>query len=449
MGIHIGFVSLGCPKNQVDGEIMLNSLQRAGMTVETQPEQCDAVIINTCGFIESAKQEAIDTILEFAAKKGQGRLKKLIVTGCLAERYFDDIRSEMPEVDAVVGLTGDRDIVSIVEGVLAGRDTSVHEPFRSFCLTGERTLFTPPYTAYLKIADGCDNRCAYCAIPMIRGRFVSRPMEDIVAEAEALVKGGVKELIVVAQDTTRYGLDLYKKLKLPELLQKLDAIPGVRWVRVLYCYPELITDELIDTIKNGKHLCHYLDIPMQHSSEKVIRAMNRKFAGPQLLKLIEKLREAIPDITLRTTLLTGFPGETQEDFENLTAFVKAAQIDRLGCFAFSAEEGTKAFSMPDQLPEEVKQHRAEIVGLLATEVSERLAAARVGRVIECVCEGTDDSGRTVLRSCYDAPDIDTCVYLEDNESVPVGTFLPVTVTGTMGMDLLGRPVNATDSEGTP
>lgn len=436
----IGFISLGCPKNQVDGEIMMGKLTAKGYGVSTDPMQCDAVVINTCGFIESAKQEAIDTILEFCGKKGQGRLRKVVVTGCLAERYYDDILKDIPEVDAVVGLKGDADIVSIVEGVLRDADVSVKEPFQSLCMSGDRVLFSPPYMAYLKIADGCDNHCAYCAIPAIRGRFVSRPMEEIVAEAVGLVKGGVKELIVVAQDTTRYGFDLYGELKLAELLQKLDEIEGVQWIRVLYCYPELITDGLIETIKNGKHLCHYLDIPMQHASEAVIRRMNRKFSGEKLLELVEKLRHEIPDIVLRTTMLAGFPGETEKDFEMLCEFVKSAEIDRLGCFAFSPEEGTAAYTMDGQLDEDVKARRAEIVELLAQSISERKAEARVGTTLECVCEGADETGRPILRSVYDAPDIDTLVYLEDNRPIPAGTFLRVYVTASDGMDLVARPI---------
>lgn len=351
MSEKIGMISLGCPKNQVDAEIMLARLAEDGFEITNEVDGADAVIINTCGFIEDAKKEAIENILDMAELKKEGILGKIIVTGCLAERYREEIFAEIPEVDAVVGLGSNADICAVCKRVLAGESVETFGEKTCLPLSGERLLTTPEWFAYLKIAEGCSNHCTYCAIPSIRGEFRSRPPEDILAEAKHLAEMGVKELVVVAQDTTRYGEDLYGKSALPALLKALSKIEGIQWIRVLYCYPERITDELLEVIAETENIANYLDIPIQHADASVLKAMNRKGDRESLLQLIRKIRARIPDAVLRTTLITGFPGETQEAFETLCAFVKEAQFDRLGCFAYSAEEGTPAASLPNQIDE--------------------------------------------------------------------------------------------------
>lgn len=338
----IGMISLGCPKNQVDAELMLDKLARAGFAISGDIEGCDAVIVNTCGFIEAAKVEAIENILDMAEYKKSGDIQKLIVTGCLSERYQYDIRKEMPEVDAVVGIGENANIVQIVDEVLGGDLVEAFADKELLPLTGGRILTTPDYWAYLKIGDGCSNNCAFCAIPEIRGKFRSRSIEDIVDEAKTLAAQGVKEVVLISQDTSLYGRDLYKENKLPELLTAISEVGGIEWIRFLYCYPERIGDELLDVMATNPKVCHYLDIPLQHADKSVLRGMHRPGDRETFENLIKKIREKVPDMVIRTTVMTGFPGETDEQFEELAEFVKAMKFDNLGCFAFSPEEGTVA-----------------------------------------------------------------------------------------------------------
>ena len=354
MGIKVGMVSLGCAKNRVDAEIMMGMLKNAGYKLVAEAGMSDVAIVNTCGFIEDAKKEAIEEILELVQLKKEKRIKAIIVTGCLAERYREEVEKELPEVDAVLGIGANKDIVQTVEQVLAGKHIASFPEKDLLPLCGERVQTTPYYTSYIKIAEGCDNCCSYCAIPLIRGRFRSRPMEEIVAEAEHLAKNGVRELNVIAQDTTRYGEDLYGEKKLAALLRELCKFDGLRWIRVLYCYPERITDELLDVIASEEKIAKYIDLPLQHCSETVLRSMNRRGNRAELTALLKKIREKIPGVTLRTTVMTGFPGETEEDFTELAEFVKEIRFDRLGCFAYSAEEGTPAAEFADQVAEDVR-----------------------------------------------------------------------------------------------
>ena len=353
MPIKVGMVSLGCSKNLVDSERMLAKLRKKGYELVTEPGLADIAVVNTCGFIQSAKEEAIETILELGALKKDGTLKKIIVTGCLTERYRQEAAELFPEADAVVGIGNNKDIVDILDHVLAGERVVDFAPKLDLELTGERIISTMPFFAYLKIAEGCSNCCSYCAIPQIRGKFRSVPMEDVLAEARWLAENGVTEVVVIAQDTTRYGEDLYGESKLPELLKKIAEIDGIRWIRVLYCYPERITDELLDIIADEEKIVKYLDIPIQHCNGEILSRMNRWGSEAELEELFAKIREKVPGIILRTTLITGFPGETEEQFTELAEFVKRVRFDRLGCFAYSREEGTKASEFPDQIDREI------------------------------------------------------------------------------------------------
>ena len=357
----VSMISLGCPKNQVDAEMMLAKLQTAGFELTGEVEGSDVVIINTCGFIDDAKAEAIETILSVAELKKEGLVGSIVVTGCLSERYKEEVSEEIPEIDGIIGIGANDDIASVVTDVVNKKKVSSFPPKLNLCLEGDRILTTPDYFAYLKISEGCSNCCTYCAIPSIRGKFRSRQIENIVEEAKNLAKGGVKEIVVVAQDVTKYGLDNYGKLMLSSLLKELCKIDGIEWIRLLYCYPESITDELLDVIASEDKICKYIDLPMQHADEEVLKRMTRKGSEKELLSLVKKIREKIPEVVIRTTMITGFPGETEENFETLSRFVNEARFDRLGCFSYSAEEGTLAAKMEDQLPEEVKRHRAEII----------------------------------------------------------------------------------------
>ena len=435
----IGMVSLGCSKKQVDAERLLALLSGAGYEISPQPEHCDAVIINTCGFIESAKQEAIDTILEFAHKKQEGVISGLIVTGCLSERYREEFISEFPEVDGVLGIGKNDQIALAVERVLSGEKHLEFGEKEALSLEGKRVLAGPGYSAYLKVADGCDNRCSYCAIPDIRGRFRSRPIENIVREAQELIRGGVRELCLVAQDTTRYGEDIYGKPALPGLLEKLCEIDGLRWLRLLYCYPDRVSDELLDVMRGQPKIVKYMDLPVQHASGKVLREMNRSGDEISLRKLIERIRQKVPGIALRTTLITGFPGESEQDFEILCRFVQQAGFERLGCFAYSQEEGTPAGERTDQIDEQTRRRRAEIIMETQQIIAGRIAAEMTGREIEVLCEGYDSQRKMCIgRSFADAPDIDTKVYFTAAPKPGPGEFLRVKVTGADGYDLLGE-----------
>ena len=455
------FVSLGCDKNLVDSEKMLGLLNEAGYRVAQEESEADAIVVNTCCFIHDAKEESVETILEMAEWKKKGRLKALIVTGCMAQRYQDEIQQEIPEVDAVIGTTGYTEIVPILDEILAEAEASqkeaaVEEPkvksFVNCCpsidllpasLADKRVVTTGGYTAYLKIAEGCNKRCTYCIIPYIRGHYRSFPMEDLLEEARKLAEGGVKELILIAQETTVYGMDCYGRKALPELLTKLCEIEGIEWIRILYCYPEEITDELIAVMKKEKKICHYLDIPIQHSEDTILKRMGRRTNRAELVSLVEKLRKEIPDIVLRTTLITGFPGETEEEFKNMVDFVDSMEFDRLGVFPYSAEEGTKAAEMDGQITEEVKESRRDEIMALQQEISADKAASRIDDEMSVLIEGylyEDDIyiGRTYM----DAPKVDGNVFVRAEEELISGDIVPVRITGANEYDLMGDVIYA-------
>ena len=440
MAIKVGMVSLGCAKNQVDGEMLMASLKNAGFELSDDAALADVAVVNTCGFIESAKQESIDEILELATLKKEGRIKKLVVTGCLAERYREEIHKELPEVDGVFGIGANGDIAACIESVLEGFTQRFPEK-EKMPLCGDRELSTPSYFAYLKIAEGCDNRCTYCAIPLIRGGYRSRTMESIEQEARALVENGAKELILIAQDTTRYGLDLYGEYSLAKLLRRLCKIEKLHWIRVLYCYPDAITDELLETIAEEEKIVKYIDLPLQHASGKVLSAMNRRGDRESLTVLMQKIREKIPGVTLRTTLITGFPGETEADFTELAEFVKEVQFERLGCFAYSQEEDTPAAELPGQIDEEVKNHRAELIMDSQMNIMDRLGEKQVGRDIEVLTEGFDRYAECWFgRSAMDAPDIDGKVFFTAETKPYFGELVTVHIDEAVDCDLFGTRV---------
>lgn len=436
--IKVGVVSLGCPKNQCDAELMLARIREAGFRLVPEAGLADVVIINTCGFIQSAKEEAIEEILEAISRKNDGINKKIIVTGCLAQRYREQMDEEFPELDGILGLSENVRIAEVIRRVMDGERVVDFGQLENHSMEGERLRSTLPHTAYLRIADGCDNCCTYCAIPQIRGHFRSRPMEKILAEAEKLVKDGVKELILVAQDTTRYGEDLYRRLALPELLKKLCAL-DVKWIRLLYCYPERVTDELIETIANEEKICKYIDLPLQHCNGEILREMNRSGDRESLTALIAKLRERIPGLTLRTTLMVGFPGETEAQFTELAEFANDIRFERLGCFAYSAEEGTPAADFPNQVPDAEKEHRADILMEQQDIRSADDCAARIGSVTEVVVEGYDRYSEMFFgRDESMAPEIDGMIYFTAADKLAVGQFLPVRITDAMDNNLLGE-----------
>ncbi len=441
--IKVGMVSLGCPKNQCDAELMLAKIAEAGFKIVNEAGLADVVVINTCGFIQSAKEEAIEEIMEAISRKNDGINKKIIVTGCLAERYQKQMEEEFPEVDAVLGIAKNDDIVEAINSVMLDKRVISFGEKSCHNMEGERLLSTLPHYAYLRIADGCSNRCSYCAIPLIRGDMRSRTQEDIVKEAENLAKRGVKELVIVAQDVTAYGIDLYGKYALPELLKKLCGIEGIKWIRLLYCYPDRITDELIETIKSEDKILNYLDIPIQHCNARILKAMNRRGDEQSLRALFEKLRGEIPDIVLRTTLLTGFPGETEEEFSELAEFANDMRFERMGCFAYSAEEDTPAALMPGQLDDKEKQRRADI---LTEEQEIRMAeyyTEFIGKELEVVCEGYDRLSEMYFgRSMHFAPEIDGMIYFSCGKGMRarIGDFVKVEITDLMDNNLLGKRV---------
>ena len=436
----VGIVSLGCAKNRVDAEMMMYQLNQAGFQLKEDPAMADAVIVNTCGFIESAKQESIDEILELAQLKKEGKIKAIIVTGCLAERYNTEIMKELEEVDAVIGIGKNADIADVVQKALDGEKTEVFPDKMELPMEGGRVQSTERHWAYLKIADGCDNCCTYCAIPLIRGSFRSRRMENIIEEADRLVRNGVKELNVIAQDTTRYGEDLYGELKLAELLRKLCKIDGLQWIRVLYCYPDRITDELLDTIREEKKIVKYIDLPLQHCNGRVLRAMNRRGNKESLLTLVSHIREKIPDVVLRTTLIAGFPGETEEDFEELSDFVAQTRFERLGCFAYSQEEDTPAALLPNQIEEEVKNRRAEIISEQEALIIDSWCEEQVGKELDVLVDGFDRYADCWFgRSPFDAPEVDPCVFFTVGETKPrPGDIVRVHITDHIDCDLTGE-----------
>ena len=438
--MNIFFVSLGCDKNLVDSEVMLGLLDKKGYQIVDSEEDADIIVVNTCCFIHDAKEESIQTILEMAEYKKEGKLKALIVTGCLAQRYQQEIIDEIPEVDAVLGTTSYDHIVEAVEEALAGNGHVVLEDVDALPDVKEKRLVTTGgHYAYMKIAEGCDKHCTYCIIPKLRGNYRSVPMEKLLAEAKDLADQGVKELILVAQETTVYGKDLYGEKSLHKLLRELCKISGIQWIRILYCYPEEIYDELIQTIKEEKKVCHYLDLPIQHASDAVLKRMGRRTSKAQLVEIIEKLRKEIPDISLRTTLITGFPGETQEQHEELKDFVDEMEFDRLGVFTYSPEEDTPAATMTEQIPEEVKEDRQAELMELQQEIAFDLAEDMVGREVLVMIEGkVADENAYVGRTYKDAPNVDGLIFINTDEELMSGDFARVRVTGALEYDLIGE-----------
>ncbi len=443
MTCKVGMVSLGCPKNQMDAELMLAKLEQAGFELVAESGLADVVIVNTCGFIEDAKKESIENILEFAQLKQEGRIQRIIVTGCLAERYQEELVTELPECDGVLGLGANGDIVEAVRRVMGGEKTVRFPAKNCWSLEGDRLQTTPSFFAYLRIGDGCNNCCTYCAIPSIRGRLRSRPMESLLAEAEKLAADGVKELILVAQDTTLYGTDLYGEARLPQLLRGLCGIEGIRWIRLLYCYPEHITDELLDVMAAEDKVLNYMDIPIQHVSGKVLTAMNRTGDARTLRELIARIRDRVPGIVLRTTVMTGFPGEGEAEFVELCQFIQDVKFERLGCFAFSPEEGTVAASLPGQIEEEEKQRRRDIVMEEQTRISDAYNQAQVGKTIPVLVESYDRYAECWFgRSQGDAPDIDGKVFFScPRGAVQPGRLVQVNITDAMDWDLMGEYVD--------
>lgn len=440
MNYKIGMISLGCPKNQVDAEHMLALMDAEGWEIVDYVDGCDAVIVNTCGFIDDAKKEAIENILDMVELKKEGVISKIIVTGCLAQRYKDEIVKEIPEVDAVIGIGANGDIIKTVEEVMSGVDTiEKYPPQCELPLEGQRILTTPQYWAYLKIGEGCSNRCTYCTIPSIRGNMRSRSMEKVIDEAKQLAESGVKELILIAQDTTSYGLDLYGELKLPELLNELCKIDSIEWIRLLYCYPDRITDELIETMKNQEKVVNYIDLPLQHADDKILKAMNRRGDQALIRNVISKLREEIPDVVIRTTFIVGFPGEGEEEFETLAEFVNEIEFDRLGVFTFSPQEGTPAFDMEDQVDEDIKTRRGEVIMQDQYSIMEEKNNEKIGKTYRVVVEDYDGySDSYTGRTYMDAPEIDGLVKFTSHKDLDIGDFVDVEIFDVEDYDLIGE-----------
>ena len=443
MNYKAGIVSLGCAKNQVDAEMLLYNLKERGFTIVNDPADADAVIVNTCGFIESAKQESIDEIIELGALKREGKIKAIIVTGCLAQRYQNEITKQLYEVDAAIGIGANANIADVVLDALNNKKTELFPDKLDLPLNGGRVQSTPKYTAYLKVSDGCDNRCTYCAIPLIRGVCRSRTMEDVLTEARQLAGNGVRELNVIAQDTTRYGEDIYGRLMLPELLKKLCEIRELHWIRVLYCYPDRVTDELIDVIAQEDKICKYIDLPLQHCNGDILRRMNRRGDLESLTALLKKLREKIPGVVIRTTFITGFPGESEEQFEELAQFADDIRFERLGCFAYSQEEDTPAADFPGQIDEEVKQNRADIIMEQQQTVMAEYCESLIGRELEVLCEGFDRIAECFFgRSYADAPEVDGCVFFTCGDRKPkAGEFVRVRIDDYLGCDPVGTMID--------
>lgn len=437
--VKILFISLGCDKNLVDSEMMMGLLRQRGYEFTDDETEAEVIVINTCGFINDAKEESINTILNMAQYKEQN-LKALIVAGCLVERYKNEIMEELPEIDAVVGTTAFDKICDAVDEVLKGKGYSAYDDIDRLCRPDtDRIITTGGYYSYLKIAEGCDKHCTYCSIPSIRGRYRSVPMEDLIREAAYLADNGIKELILVAQETTVYGRDIYGEKKLPELLHRLCEIKGIEWIRIQYCYPEEITDELIDTIKNEKKICNYIDMPIQHASDTILKKMGRRTNNAELREKIAKLREKVPDICLRTTLITGFPGETDEDHNILMDFIDEMEFDRLGVFTYSPEEDTPAATMPGQIDEEVKLTRKDEIMELQQEISIDKSERLVGSKLEVIIEGkAADEDVYVGRTYMDAPGIDGYVFINTEEELMSGDFAFVRITKALEYDLIGE-----------
>lgn len=440
MNYKVGMISLGCPKNQVDAEHMLAMMDAEGWEIVDYVDGCDVVIVNTCGFIDDAKKEAIENILDMVELKKEGVISKIIVTGCLAQRYKDEIVKEIPEVDAVVGIGANGDIIKTVEEVMSGVDTiEKYPPQCELPLEGQRILTTPQYWAYLKIGEGCSNRCTYCTIPSIRGNMRSRSMENVIDEAKQLAELGVKELILIAQDTTSYGLDLYGELKLPELLNELCKIDSIEWIRLLYCYPDRITDELIETMKNQEKIVNYIDLPLQHADDKILKAMNRRGDQALIRSVISKLRSEIPDVVIRTTFIVGFPGEGEEEFETLAEFVNEIEFDRLGVFTFSPQEGTPAYDMDNQVEDDVKTRRGEVIMQDQYSIMEEKNNEKIGKTYTVVVEDYDGySDSYTGRTYMDAPEIDGLVKFTSHKDLDIGDFVDVEIFDIEDYDLIGE-----------
>lgn len=440
MNYKVGIVSLGCAKNQVDAEMLLFTLKNRGFSIVNDPADADAVIVNTCGFIESAKQESIDEIIELGKLKREGTIKAIIVTGCLAERYKNEITKQLYEVDAAIGIGANEKIADVVLEALNGKKSELFPDKMLMPLEGGRIQSTPFYTAYLKIAEGCDNCCTYCAIPLIRGHFRSRQPDDVIREAESLAKNGVKELNVIAQDTTRYGEDLFGEPYLAKLLKRLCKIDGLKWIRVLYCYPDRITDELIDVMANEEKIVKYIDIPLQHCNGEVLKNMNRRGNRESLTALLNKIRAKMPNVIFRSTFITGFPGETEEQFEELADFAAEIKFQRLGCFAYSKEEDTKAALMENQIDDDIKQKRADIIMEHQQSVMAQYCESLIGSELEVLVEGYDKLAECFFgRSYADAPEVDGCVFFTcDGEKPKAGDFVKVRITDYMGCDPIGQ-----------
>lgn len=440
MNHKIFMISLGCEKNKVDAEIMLFKIKEAGYEIVLKPELADAVIINTCGFIEAAKEEAIEEIFNIVRLKQQGKVKYILVSGCLAERYKDEILKEIPEVDAVLGIGSNSFILEILSQVFKNKKVESFGEKICLPLSGKRIRSTPKHYAYLKIAEGCNNKCTFCAIPIIRGQYRSRKMEDIILEARDMAKSGVKELILIAQDTTRYGEDIYDKLMLPELLKELLKIDEIKWIRILYCYPDRITDELIDLIAREDRILNYIDLPLQHCNGKILKSMNRSGNKDTLLKLLNKIKTRIPDVVLRSTFIVGFPGETEDDFNELCEYLDEVKFDRVGSFTYSPEEGTKAFDFKDQIDDFVKNKRQDILMRQQNLINDKKNKSKIGQVIEVIIDGFDENTESFFgRSRADAPDVDGRVYIYDkSKSFNIGDIIKVKVKDFIDYDLVGE-----------
>lgn len=442
MNYKVGIVSLGCAKNQVDAEMLLFTLKNRGFTIVNDPADADAVIVNTCGFIDSAKQESIDEIIELGKLKQEGTIKAIIVTGCLAERYKNEITKQLYEVDAAIGIGANQKIADVVLEALNGKKTELFPDKSLLPMEGGRVQSTPFYSAYLKVAEGCDNCCTYCAIPLIRGHFRSRQPDDVIKEAEQLAANGVKELNVIAQDTTRYGEDLFGEPYLAKLLKRLCKIDGLKWIRVLYCYPDRVTDELIDVIAEEDKIVKYIDIPLQHCNGEVLRNMNRRGNRESLTALLGKIKSKIPNVIFRSTFITGFPGETEEQFEELADFAAEIKFQRLGCFPYSKEEDTKASLMENQIDDDVKQKRADIIMEHQQSVMAQYCESLIGSEVEVLVEGYDKLAECFFGRTYaDAPEVDGCVFFTCNGEKPkAGDFVKVKITDYMGCDPVGERV---------
>ena len=438
----VGFISLGCSKNLVDTEVMLKSLYDAGYEITPDETEAEIIIVNTCGFIESAKSESIENILDVAKLKEWGKCRHIIATGCLVERYREEVMRELPELDGILGVGSLSDIVEACQTVERGEKYTSFRDKNESKLGGERILTTADHTAYLKIAEGCDNKCTYCAIPLIRGRLRSRSIEDIVAEARDLEALGVKELNLIAQDTSRYGLDLYGEYSLARLVRAICEGTSIPWIRLLYCYPDKITDELISEMKNNPRLLKYMDIPIQHISDNVLVRMNRHGSGALIRETVQKLRREIPDVIIRTTAMVGFPGETEEDFEELCSYVKEARFDRFGAFTYSEEEGTAAAELDSKIEEQTKQDRYDVLMQTQLTVAEEASLGRVGKTYTVLCDGFDTVAEVYYGRTYmDAPDVDGRVYFTSKRKVSPGEFVEVKIKEALDYDLVGESIN--------